>query len=77
MPAGRFTPQETAGALRRLYASIEAKQQEYDNDERRLGIALSLIKHHITSEQTSQNEDLHNAVQLIVDFARKHDHLKR
>ena len=52
-------------------------RENYDHDERRLQIALTLIKTHIGPTQTAHNEDLHNAVQLIVDFARKHDHLKR
>ena len=33
--------------------------------------ALRLIKHHITEDETPQNVDLHNAVQHLVDGARK------
>lgn len=78
MPAGRFTARETADQLRRINSSIEARQQAYDNQETRLRMALHLIKTHITDEQRSmQNEDLHNAIGLIVDFARKHGHLER
>jgi hypothetical protein len=38
--------------------------------EMRIQNALHLIKLHITEAHTEQNQDLHNAVQLIVDFAR-------
>lgn len=77
MPEGRFSEAETRRQTQRIYDSIAAKQQEFDRDELRLVQALHLIKVHIGPEQTAQNEDLHNAVQLIVEFARKHDHLIR
>jgi hypothetical protein len=77
MPAGKFSNAETTSAMRRLNTYLNAQQQEHDNDETRLKMALVLIKTHITNEQTAQNEDLHNAIGLIVDFARKHGHLTR
>jgi len=48
-----------------------AKQEE------RLQHALHLIKKHISEEQTEQNRDLHNAVQIIVEFARQYGYLAR
>jgi hypothetical protein len=77
MPDGRFSVAERAGAMHRLNTYLNAQQAEHDHDELRLKMALVLIKTHITEAQTPQNEDLHNALGLIVDFARKHGHLKR
>lgn len=77
MPAGKFSEQEAASTLRRLHASIDARQAAHNADEARLQLALRFIKLHITEEQNAQNEDLHQAIGLIVDFARKHDHLRR
>jgi len=39
--------------------------------DRKLRQALDLIKEHITAAESTQNRDLHQAVQLIVTAARK------
>ena len=77
MPAGRFSEVEIAATLRRTRECLDANKREYDHDERLLKLALTFVKRYITEEQTPLNEDLHNAVQIFVDFARKHGHLKR
>ena len=77
MPAGKFPPQEIAAARKQLDKHLEANAREFDMDETRLSMAISFIHAHITNEHTPQNEDLINAVSLIVGFARKHGHLKR
>lgn len=46
-------------------------------NEQKLEQALHLIKLHIGPEETAQNHDLHNAVQLIVTVARNHGMLLR
>jgi hypothetical protein len=80
MPAGRFSPQETLAASRRMHAALNRAEAERFIQETRLQMALQLIKRHIGPFQSTvqaQNEDLGNAIQLIVDFARKHGHLER
>jgi hypothetical protein len=77
MPAGKFSYSEAAPTLRRMRESLALAAQDHDRDELRLQLALRFIKRYITEEQNAQNEDLHSAVLLIVEFARKHDHLKR
>lgn len=46
-------------------------------NEQKLQQALALIKRHITEESTSQNLELHAAVQLIVDVVRQHGYCTR
>ena len=41
-------------------------------DDLALRSALDLIKQHITADETAQNRDLHKAIGLIVDVARRH-----
>lgn len=45
------------------------------NQESTIKSALRIIKLIITEEETEQNKQLHTAVQLIVDFARKEGYL--
>ena len=87
MPAGRFTPQETLAASRRLHEHLNAQEQEYNRYEARLRNALALIKAHIGPDDYThnrvlapdqiRNQDLHQAIALIVDFARKHETRKQ
>ncbi len=46
-------------------------------NEAKLQKALRLIKAHITPDETDQNRDLHNAIQLIVDVVRLHGYCER
>lgn len=48
----------------------------YTMAESELQLALHLIKLHIEHEETAQNRDLHNAVQLIVSAGRRYGHLR-
>jgi hypothetical protein len=45
-------------------------------DNTQLRFALHLIKLHITSKNTKQNRDLHQAVQTIVEVARRNGALQ-
>jgi hypothetical protein len=49
----------------------EGKKTTMSPNEFDLSVAVSLIKKHITSEETEQNRDLHKAIGLIVDVARR------
>lgn len=49
----------------------------YEQRETELRRALYLIKFNITAEDTTQNQTLHEAVQLIVNVAREFGHLER
>jgi len=73
MPHGRFSPAESAYAVRAIEQSIQRRNEQ----EKTLQEALRLIKTHITSEHTEQNRDLHNAIGKIVDVARAHGFLTR
>ena len=63
--------------IARIRHSVDSSLARGQAQERKLQIALQLIKTHITAEQTAQNEDLHNAVGLIVDVARQNGLLTR
>lgn len=77
MPQGRFSRAESESTHFRLLQSIADRQRAYDIQEVKLQEALRLIKQYIGSEHTPQNEALHDAVGLVVEFARTHDHLMR
>lgn len=46
-------------------------------NEEKLQEALTLIKRHITEEETVQNREVHEAIQLIVDVVRQHGYCKK
>lgn len=50
-------------------------EEETKDQEARIRGALHLVKLHITEEETEQNRQLHQAVQLMVTFARKEGYL--
>ena len=51
--------------------------RSHERNESDLKVALALIKFNITRENNTQNQQLHQAVQLIVDVARDLGYLQQ